>query len=45
MVNFGEKAKIKKAEIWIKVVVMLLQLYSVECHETNFHFKDLGFVP
>ena len=27
MVSFGEKAKIKSWEIWIKVVVMLLQLY------------------
>ena len=27
MVRFGEKAKIKKREIWIKVVVVLLQLY------------------
>ena len=27
MVNFGEKAKIKRQEIWIQVVVVLLQLY------------------
>ena len=29
MVSFGEKAKIKRREIWIKVVVMLLQLYKL----------------
>ena len=28
MVSFGEKAKIKRWEIWIKVVVMFLQLYD-----------------
>ena len=27
MVSFGKKSKIKKLEIWIKVLVMLLQLY------------------
>ena len=27
MVSFEEKAKIKRREIWIKVVVMFLQLY------------------
>ena len=27
MVSFGEKAKLKREEIWIRVVVMLLQLY------------------
>ena len=27
MVSFGEKAKIKRPEIWMKVVYMLLQLY------------------
>ena len=31
MVSFGEKAKIKKGgEIWIKVVVMLLQLHKAK---------------
>ena len=28
MVSFGKKAKIKRREIWIKVVVMFLQLYK-----------------
>ena len=34
MVNFGEKAQKKTREIWIKVVVMLLQLYyTVDINE------------
>ena len=33
MVSFGEKAKIKRREIWIKVVVMFLQLYCLQSSE------------
>ncbi len=39
MVSFGEKAKIRKREILIKVVVMLLQLYwEVNLHNCTLHF-------
>ena len=40
MVSFGEKAKVKKREIWIKVVVMLLQLYYIP-----FHIHDTWLLP
>ena len=36
MVSFGEKAKIKRREIWIKVVVMLLQLYREYVKKISF---------
>ena len=36
MVNFGEKAKIKRREIRIKVVIMFLQLYRfIKLHESK----------
>ena len=45
MVNFGEKAKMKRQEIWIQVVVVLLQLYlPPPTHICTFSCTDHGHI-